>query len=114
MGLRVPEILLRNGVEGIVAQAVCQMFLLCDPRRELQDIEDQLSTEASTLPEPTVALLRKGGIAGKELKEHNSRAQKRLSDFRSRPDEVVRSGYLRVMAPVLVFVGRTPGGTPGG
>ena len=110
VGLRVPEILLRNGVEEIAAEAVCQIFLLCDPRRELQDIEDQLRIEACTLPEPTAAMVRKGGMSREELREHNSKAQKRVSDYVTNPDELRVSGYIRVMSPLLVFVGRTPSG----
>jgi ubiquinone/menaquinone biosynthesis C-methylase UbiE len=108
VGLRVPEILLRNGMEEIAGEVVCQMFLLCDARRGLQDIEDQLVTEACDLSEPTVAMLAKGGLSGKELKEHNVKAKKRLAAFRSNASEVRNRGYVRVMPPFLVYVGTTP------
>lgn len=108
VGLRVPEILLRNGVKDIIAEAVCQIFLMCDPRREDQDIEDQLRTEASVLPDATLAMLKKGGMSEKEFKEHNFKAMKRLSGFISNPDQVCDDGYVRVMSPLLLFVGKKP------
>ena len=112
VGLKIPGIFLQNGLEEIAAEVVCQVHLLCDHRRDFQEIVDQFSTEASQLPEPAVAMLAKGGMSKQELKEHNSRAHRRFSHFLSHPPEVRRSGYIRVMSPLLVFVGRRPNVRP--
>ena len=106
VGLRVPEILLRHGVREIAAEVVCQVFLVSDPRRSPEDIEDQLQTESSPLPESTMALVGRGGMTRKEVREHHAIARRRLADFMSSPEVIRGHGYVRVMSPLLVFAGR--------
>ena len=108
IGLRVPDILLRHGVEEIAAEVVSQVFLLSDPRRTLEDVEGQLKTESTRLPESTMALVGRGGMKRKEVEQHQAMARRRLAGFESSPGEVRRSGYLRVTSPLLVCAGRVP------
>ncbi len=108
VGLKVPEILLRLGVKDIAAEAVCQVFLMSDLRRTLEDVEGQLRTESSRLPAPTLALVGRGGMTRKEVEQHHAMARRKLADFMSSPEEIRGSGYVRVTSPLLVFAGRVP------
>lgn len=108
IGLRVPDILLRHGVEEIAAEVVSQVFLLSDPRRTLEDVEGQLKTESTRLPESTMALVGRGGMKRKEIEQHQAMARRRLASFESSPGGVRRSGYVRVTSPLLVCAGKVP------
>jgi SAM-dependent methyltransferase len=110
IGLELPGMFLGAGLEDVAADAICQVHLLCDPRRGFREIVDQLTTEAAPLPEATAAMVVKGGMSKAELKEHHRRAEKRLEDFYTDPGGVPRSGYLRMTAPLIVVAGRKPGG----
>ena len=108
IGLRVPDILLRHGVNEVAAEVVSQVFLMNDPRRTLEDIEGQLKTESTRLPESTRALVGRGGMKRKEVEQHQAMARRRLVRFESSPDGVRRSGYVRVTSPLLICAGRVP------
>lgn len=108
IGLRVPDLLLRHGVKEIAAEVVSQVFLMSDPRRTLEDVEGQLKTESTRLPEATMALVGRGGMKRKEVEQHQAMARRRLAGFESSPGEVRRSGYVRVTSPLLVCAGRVP------
>ncbi len=108
VGLKVPEILLRHGVKDIAAEVVSQVFLMSDPRRTLEEVEGQLRTESSRLPEPTMALVGRGGMTRKEVGQHHAMARRRLAEFISSPEEIRGSGYVRVTSPLLVFAGSVP------
>ena len=108
IGLRVPDILLRHGVREIAAEVVSRVFLISDPRRTQEDVEGQLKTESTRLPESTMALVGRGGMKRKEVEQHQAMARRRLAGFESSPGGVRRSGYVRVTSPLLVCVGRVP------
>ena len=108
VGLRVPGILLRHGVKEIAAEVVCQVFLMSDPRRTLEDVEGQLKTESTGLPESTMALVSRGGMKRKEVEQHQAMARRRLAGLKSSPKGVRQSGYVRVTSPLLVYAGRVP------
>ncbi len=108
IGLRVPEILLRHGLKEIAAEVVTQVFLMSDPRRAFEDVEDQLTTESSRLPAPTQALVGRGGMTRKEIEQHHAMSRRRLADFMSNPEKIRGRGYVRVTSPLLVCAGRVP------
>lgn len=108
VGLRVPDLLLRHGVKEVAAEVISQVFLMSDPRRTLEDVEGQLKTESTRLPEATMALVGRGGMKRKDVEQHQAMARRRLASFESGPGEVRRSGYVRVTSPLLVCTGRVP------
>lgn len=110
IGLRVAEIFLRHGLRELAAEGICQVHLLSDRRRHPQDVLEQLRVEAASLPPPTLAMLRQGGISKAELEEHRQRAGKRLSRYATDPACIEESGYIRVMPPLIVTTGRKPTG----
>lgn len=110
IGLRVAEIFLRHGLRQLAAEGVCQVHLLSDRRRHAQDVLEQLRVEAASLSPPTLAMLRQGGISKRELEEHRQRAGMRLSRHVSDPACIEKSGYIRVMPPLIVTAGRKPVG----
>ena len=108
IGLRVPGILLRHGVREIAVEVVSQVFLVSDPRRTLEDVEEQLKTESTPLPESTMTLVGRGGMKRKEIEQHQAMARRRLASFESSPGGVRQSGYVRVTSPLLVCAGKIP------
>ena len=108
IGLKVPEILLRHGLKEIAAEVVTQVFLMSDPRRALEDVEDQLTTESSRLPAPTLVLVGRGGMTRKEVEQHHAMSRRRLADFMSNPEKIRGRGYVRMTSPLLVCAGRVP------
>lgn len=106
IGKQVPSLFLRSGLEEIAVEAVTQVHVLCDHRRSVEDVIQQLKTEASRIPKKTVTMLLKGGISRKQLKQQRTRARQRLADFASRPSRIRKSGYTRLMSPLVITVGK--------
>lgn len=106
IGLKVPGILLRHGLEDVRSAAVSQVHLLSDPLRTEDDVKEQLETESYRLPESTVSLVVEGGMSRRDLEEHSRRTRERLRRFLDEPHHVSRSGYARLSPSVIVTVGR--------
>ena len=106
IGMQIPSLFFRSGLEEIAVEAVTQIHVLCDHRRSSEDVIQQLETEASRIPKETVTMLLKGGISRKNLKQQRTRARQRLSDFASHLSSIRKSGYTRLMSPLVITVGK--------
>ena len=106
IGLKVPGLFLRHGLEDVRASAVSQVHLLADPLRSPDEVKEQLETESYRIPESTVNLVLDGGMSRRDLEDHGRRTRERLRRFLDDPLTVSRSGYTRLAPSVIVTVGR--------
>lgn len=105
IGLRVPALFLRRGLEQIRVDVVSRVHLLADGLRSEDDVREQLETESYQLPESTVSLVLDGGMSRRELEEHNRGTRERLRRFLDDPSQAARSGYTRLNPSVIVTIG---------
>jgi ubiquinone/menaquinone biosynthesis C-methylase UbiE len=106
VGLKVPGLFLRHGLEQIRAEVVSRVHLLSDAFRPYDDLREQLETESYRLPESTVSLVLDGGMSRRELEEHNRSTRERLRRFHDEPATAARSGYTRLNPSVIVTIGK--------
>jgi len=106
VGLRLPSLFLKVGLKEIAAEGVVQVHLLSDFRRSEDEVLHQLRTEASLFDEATISMLTEGGISRTELADFNLRAAKRLRHYTADMAKTKESGYIRVMSPMIITVGR--------
>jgi len=106
VGLRAPQLFLDAGLEHVRADAIAQLHLLCDARRPVRDVLDQLETEAAHLPLPAREMLRRGGFSLRNQHAIQSTAAARLEEVGEELSRIAHSGYTRLMATQIVIVGR--------
>lgn len=108
VGLRVPSLFLRHGLQHVVVDVVSAVHVLADALRSPPDVVEQLETESYELPEPTVSIVTDGGMSRQELREHNQRARERLKRYRKDPEGTTRCGYTRLTPAQIVTIGMRP------
>jgi ubiquinone/menaquinone biosynthesis C-methylase UbiE len=106
IGLKVPGMFLRHGLEQIRVEVVSRVHLLGDVLRSADDVREQLETESYGLPESTIKLVLDGGMSRYEIEEHNRRTRERLRRFLDDAGHAARSGYTRLAPAVIVTIGR--------
>lgn len=108
VGLRVPSVFLKHGLEQVVVEVVSRVHVLADALRSPSDVAEQLETESYELPQATVSIVADGGMSRQELREHNQRACERLKKYRDSPQAAARCGYTRLAPAQIVTVGVRP------
>lgn len=106
VGLRVPDLFLQAGLGRLVVEGVAEVHAVADRRRSDADVREQLRAEASSPDPDSLELLQSGGLSPSELDEHRGRARERLRSFDADPERFRRSGYLRLMTPLIVTLAR--------
>lgn len=102
VGLRVPDLFLQAGLGRLVVEGVVEVHAVADHRRSDADVSEQLRAEASSPDPESLELLQAGGLSPSELDEHRGRAGERLRSFDADPVSFRRSGYVRLMSPLVV------------
>jgi len=106
IGLRLPSLFLKVGLKEIAAEGIVEVHLLSDFRRSDDEVLQQLRTETSRFDEATIKLLAEGGISRGELAEFNQIAAERFRRYSIDLAKARESGYIRVMSPTIIVVGR--------
>ncbi len=108
VGLRVPSVFLKHGLEHVVVEVVSRVHVLADALRSPIDVAEQLETESYELPQATVSIVTDGGMSREELREHNQRARARLKKYRDNPYAAAHCGYARLAPAQIVTIGVRP------